>query len=114
MAREASTSLDLNQFPKPGESFEGFDFAAIDERFEELEQASKAATEENPTGFLMYFAAGDGAAIYRVTKAKPLTLQHVYVHDGWQVPAAHIRGIRMADVREAIRRERDPRFPWNH
>ena len=64
----------------------------------QLEKESAKATEKDPVGFLMSFPVADGCAVYRVVKAKPLTVQHVDYMDGWQIPAAHIRGLTMVDV----------------
>lgn len=69
---------------------------------EELEKKSKKATLKNPVGFLMRFPVADGYAIYRVSKSKPLTLQHVPVSDAYEIPPAHIRGITMAEVAQQI------------
>lgn len=49
-------------------------------------------------GALIQFPFADSYAMYRVTKDKPLTLQHVPYYDAWQISAAHIRGLRRGDV----------------
>jgi hypothetical protein len=43
---------------------------------------------------------------YLVVKRKPLTLQHIYYMDGYQIPAAHVRGLTLADVDDMVRREK--------
>jgi hypothetical protein len=35
-----------------------------------------------------------------VVKANPFTLQHIPFMDGYQIPAAHMRGLRLADVQQ--------------
>lgn len=47
---------------------------------------------------LIQFPYADSFAMYRVIKDTPLTLQHVPYCDAWQISAAHIRGLRRADV----------------
>jgi len=49
-------------------------------------------------GAVIQFPYADSYAVYRVTKDTPLTLQHVPYYDAWQISAAHIRGLRRADV----------------
>lgn len=85
----------------PGDwSFEGDDWCERHERqFDELQ---RAAAKVDPTvsliGALVSFPWADGSAIYRVSKDKPLILQHVPVFDAWQVPYSQIRGLRRADI----------------
>ena len=50
--------------------------------------------------------AGDGCAQYIVLSQKPLILQHLNIGDAWSIPYAHIRGLRIADVREQIEADR--------
>jgi len=57
-------------------------------------------------GILLAFPVADGYAHYRVSKASPLTLQHVPYGDAWRIPAAHIRGLRKVDAIESERRRR--------
>lgn len=40
----------------------------------------------------------DGYAIYRVTKLRPFTVQHIKVGDAWHAPAPLIRGLTKNDV----------------
>ncbi len=49
-------------------------------------------------GALIRFPYADSYATYRVIKDTPLTLQHVPYCDAWEIPVAHIRGLRRADV----------------
>lgn len=53
-------------------------------------------------GEIVRFPAADGYAQYIVKSQKPLILQHLNVGDAWGVPYAHIRGLRLADIREQI------------
>lgn len=53
-------------------------------------------------GKTVRFPCGDGYAVYIVWDVKPLTLVHVPVGDAWEIPAAHERGLTLADVRSQI------------
>lgn len=55
-------------------------------------------------GETISFPRGDGAAVYMVWNTKPLELIHVAIGDAWQVEEALIRGLRLADIREQVRR----------
>ncbi len=48
----------------------------------------------------------DGFAYYIVVSMSPLKLQHVPYGDAWHAPAAHIRGLRKADVEAMISRQK--------
>ena len=77
-----------------------------DKVWKELDAEASALPEGEVVGALLTFPVADGKAVYRVTKAKPLTLQHVPLGDGWTIPPAHIRGITRADVLEHVTRSR--------
>lgn len=49
-------------------------------------------------GLIYRTGIADGYAEYRVTKIRPFTIQHVYIADGYQMPDAHVRGLRAQDV----------------
>jgi hypothetical protein len=68
----------------------------------QLEAVSAALPEGEIVGGLISFPRGDGRAIYRVTKANPLTLQHVPFMDAWEMDAATIRGLRRIDVERML------------
>jgi hypothetical protein len=52
------------------------------------------------------FPVADSYAHYVVVSRKPLVLQHVDYMDGYHVHGALIRGLRVADVDEMVRREK--------
>ena len=116
MARLMAESLDLNQFDGPdplivaGESWEKSN-KREESRLQPLYEASRAATPTGTTGFIMEFGVADGYARYRVTSHHPLILQHIYVGDGWQIPAAHVRGIRLQDVVDDMNQTRKHPVP---
>jgi hypothetical protein len=55
---------------------------------------------------VLSFGVADSYAHYLVVKRKPLTLQHIYYMDGYQIPAAHVRGLTLADVDDMLRRDK--------
>ena len=89
-------------------SFEGGDFKVTMARHNsQLRALEEASAKVDPTvslvGALVSFPAADGSAIYRVSKDKPLMLQHVPAHDGYHIPYTQIRGLRRADIVSMIR-----------
>jgi len=72
--------------------------------FVELQQQSDKA---NFVGKLLYFPYADGKAVYLVLGAQPLTLAHIPIGDAWQIPDAHIRGLRRQDVLDMIERDKE-------
>lgn len=69
------------------------------EQFKALEvEAAKVDPAVSLVGAIVSFPWADSSALYRVSKDKPLTLQHIPVFDAWQVRYSQIRGLRRADV----------------
>jgi hypothetical protein len=66
------------------------------EAYEALYRASVALEGDAMLGGLIRFEVADNYAYYLVTSEKPLKLQ--LVPYGYEVPDAHIRGLRRADV----------------
>jgi len=93
MAQLAKTSC-------PGDwSFEGDWDKRQSDQFNALQaEANKIDTAVSLVGAIVSFPWADGSALYRVSKDKPLTLQHIPAFDAWQVPYSQIRGLRRADV----------------
>jgi hypothetical protein len=52
------------------------------------------------------FGVADGGACYIVKSRKPLVLQHIDYCDGYQIPYAMMRGLRLVDVEHRISDER--------
>lgn len=71
-----------------------------------LSDASNALPEGEIVGAILRFPVADGYAIYRVTKERPLTLQHVLFGDEWQIHPALLRGLTKADVLHQVRQAR--------
>lgn len=84
----------------PGDwSFDGDWDKRHSEQYKKLEEAaSRVDPDVSLVDALVSFPWADGSAIYRITKDKPLILQHVPVHDAWEVPYPQIRGLRRADA----------------
>jgi hypothetical protein len=69
---------------------------------------SAAARAANPrcdiAGEIVTFPIADGAAMYVIWNTK--TLIHCPVGDAWQIPDAHARGLRAADLRDLVNRRK--------
>lgn len=63
-----------------------------------LEESTNVDPDVSLVGAVVSFPYADSAAHYRVSKDKPLTLQHIPFCDGWQVDYAMIRGLRKTDI----------------
>lgn len=53
-------------------------------------------------GEIIRFQVADGYAQYMVAREKPLWLLHLPIHDAWTIPAAHLRGLQLSDVRQQV------------
>lgn len=88
----------------------GEEFAVYDKRssafLDKLEAESNGLPDGEVVGALLRFPRADGYAMYRVTSANPLKLQHIPYGDAWRADAATIRGLRLADVQEMVRRNK--------
>lgn len=88
-----------------------FDSAAYSKACEQwLADLCKVARQQAPlnplVGNVIRFGVADGFAQYVVWKTKPLTLIHVDLYDGYAIPAAHARGLTLADVKQQVKRLR--------
>jgi hypothetical protein len=66
----------------------------------------KAFEELRSKHEMVSFGVADGMAQYIVKSRKPLVLQHVDYCDGYQIPYAMLRGLRLADVEDSLRRSK--------
>jgi len=102
----------LDKHPAPGDfSFrpdEPFDayFNRTSAEFKKLSDVSDNLKPGEIVGAILRFPCADGYAVYRVSKEKPLTLQHVPFGDAWQVDPALVRGLRRADVERMVEQHR--------
>ncbi len=53
-------------------------------------------------GEVISFPVADGAAQYMVWKTQPLQLIWLELGDAWSITEPHLRGLRLADVREQV------------
>ena len=76
---------------RPGESFMDY-----------MKRTDKEIEDPKYKGKIVRFPYADGYALYEVVSKKPLKLKHLPYGDAWQIPATHIRGLRLADVEEML------------
>lgn len=107
MAQIVATPKDI------AESFEwvkGEDYKAYQARsdamFDKLTAESDALPEGAVVGAIITFPFADGHAMYRVASAKPLKLQHLPYGDAWHADPAMIRGLRLSEVEQKVKRSR--------
>ena len=102
----------LDKKPAPGDfefcKGESFDdhFKRTDAALHQLCDVSENLKPGEIVGAILRFPCADGYAMYRVSKEKPLTLQHIPYGDRWQVDPALIRGLRRVDVERMVEQNR--------
>lgn len=74
--------------------------------FDRLSAEAKRLNSGDLVGEMIHFPVADGAAQYMVWKQKPLQLIHLPVHDAWQIPEAHARGLNVTDVRAMVQSDK--------
>jgi hypothetical protein len=69
-----------------------------------LRKLVPAATGKNAdlVGKVVGFGVADGKALYMVWRTRPLELVFINYLDGYQIPDAYMRGLRVADIRERV------------
>ena len=90
---------------KPEESFEAY-MNRAEALLNDMLAASARVTDGKVEGSLVSFPVADGKAWYLVKSEKPLRLQHIPFGDAYQADCMTIRGMRLADVQEHVRRSR--------
>ena len=85
-------------------------YEAYDKAVEDYLTRLAAWCRDNGSGELVgetiSFPVADGKAVYMVYRERPCALIHVPIGDAYQADAILERGIRLADVREHVRREK--------
>ena len=106
MARLSTHRTDDDWQERDGEGWEAYGIRT-DGMLARLTEASDAVDTDagKVEGIVLQFPIADGYAIY-LSKTSPLTLEHIPVGDAWQIPPAHILGIRKADVLAQVRADR--------
>ncbi len=90
---------------RPGEPFDVF-YNRTSAEYKKLTDVSDNLKPGEIVGAVLQFPAADGYALYRVSKERPLTLQHIPFGDAWQVDPALIRGLRRVDIERKIEQNR--------
>lgn len=88
----------------------GFDTQAYFDACDKHEKDVAAWCRDNSTadlaGEIIRFPVADGKATYMVYTLKPLALIHLNYGDGYQIDDMTLRGMRVQDVRELVRRQK--------
>jgi hypothetical protein len=95
-------------FEEPSGDFSSF-FERQDKLLKDLQDKEAALPEGTYEGVILRFPHADGYAMYLVAKTSPLTLQHIPYGDAWELPAAHLRGVNLADVKAQAERNKAAR-----
>lgn len=78
--------------------FPGFEFEAS-ETWEAYNARTDALLRDiEKSHRVISFPVADGCALYAVISETPLILRHIPYGDGYVVPGAHIRGLRLSDI----------------
>lgn len=78
-----------------------------EEDFKTLSSYGSTLPEGEIVGSMVRFQIADGYAVYIVASAKPLALLHLNgFGDGYAIPDAHLRGLKVADIQGLVGRER--------
>lgn len=89
-----------------GEVAKEFEFDVTEEPDKYFKRTSAALEKIKKKWPIITFGVADGKAIYAVVSKKPLQLMHIPMGDAYQVPNAHIRGLRLKDVEVLIDRDK--------
>jgi hypothetical protein len=82
-----------------------FPFPQIGKDFDKGYKEQCEALDKIPAGRCIKFPVADGYANYYIYSFSPPVLQFIDFLDGYEIPDAHIRGLREADLREMVRRD---------
>jgi hypothetical protein len=99
------SSQPVQGFDESGGDFKSY-FERQDKLLKELRDKEAALPEGAYEGVILQFPIADGYAMYLVQKTSPLTLQHIPYGDAWQIPAAHLRGLNIEDVKAQVERNK--------
>ena len=85
--------------PKPAHKYED---GWREQEDDWIRAMSAACREWSPhlkmAGRLLRFSIADGYALYMVLTRDPLQLIGLRLGDGYEIPAAHMRGLNLADI----------------
>lgn len=97
--------------PSYGVNFDFNSYAAANDKYiEELRVFAQRRTGEAPSknpmvGKVIRFPVADGYAQYMVLSTKPLALMHIESGDAYSIPAAHMRGLNLTEVKKLVKYE---------
>jgi hypothetical protein len=79
-----------------------------EEALQKLQRVSDTLAAGELVGAIIRFQVADGYALYLVTKvtSKGVEVQHIPWCDGYQIPAAHMRGLTKSDILQQINAEK--------
>lgn len=103
MAKAFSSPVEYT-FPTDFKQWQEHDAAYIEAVRDELHERGY---NEEYTGSVIRFPIADGYAQYMVASMKPLRLVHLPIGDAWQIPVAHMRGLRADEVKARIGYEKN-------
>lgn len=72
----------------------------------ELRVLARARNKGALVGEIVSFPMADSGAVYMVWSESPFALIHLAIGDAWQIPDAHMRGLRKADVKAMVDRSK--------
>lgn len=91
---------------KSNESYDEF-FKRTDKMFEAMiEESNKVDLSKTLVGVILSFPFADGWAHYRVTKDKPIVLEHIPISDAYTLPDWQMRGLNKAEITRRIKNDR--------
>jgi hypothetical protein len=68
----------------------------------DLRDLARNASKHELVGEIVSFQVADGFARYMVWSVMPFALVHIDTMDGYQIPEAHARGLRLADIKRML------------
>jgi hypothetical protein len=107
LPEEAPPAPDFGDFFGPGQPGHDAYFAALTAWEAEVAALAVAWYPEGGDlqGYVYRYPVADGKASYLVARTKPLELWWLDEGDGYSLPEPHLRGLRVADLRQAQKRD---------
>lgn len=76
------------------------------EALDKLIELSNSLPPGQLVGRVISFPVADGKAFYMVVEEKPLSLAWIPFMDAYQIPEAHVRGLRKKDIEDMVKQDR--------
>jgi hypothetical protein len=74
--------------------------------FDRLAAEARRLNKGDMVGEIFRHPVADGYAVYMVWSHRPFSLIHISIDDGYRLPEAHERGLRLSDVRQSVQGQR--------